>query len=116
MKIIKSYHVSDNSCIDNCQNHDIYKYEYESKCYLLDEPINYCDILDYSNYLIKTIEKGQTYITEFTDSLIIIKPLTVKIENSTVDIDFSQCEKKLKESNPEKEYRILQINMGNKFI
>ena len=45
--------------------------------------------------------------------MIIIKPLGVRIEHSSVNIDFSECQKKLEETYPEKTFRILQINLAN---
>ena len=104
----------ENSCIDDCQNDDKYKFEYDGTCYRFDMPNDKCDILEYLNDLILTTEKSQSYIIKGGDSTIFITPLSAKIENSTVNIDFSECEKKLKESNQEKEYRMLQMNIDNK--
>ena len=69
--------------------------------------------IDYIYNLINTTDKTKAYIMENDYSMIIIKPLGVRIEHSTVNIDFSECQKKLEGAYPEKTFRILQINLAN---
>ena len=70
-------------------------------------------ITDLDN-LIKDKDPEQSYVINGEDFTMIIKPVNEQIENSTVNIDFSSCEKVLKEKYPTKEFRIAQINIGNK--
>ena len=116
-----------NSCIDDCQNDKAYNYEYNGKCYLLethDEDQCYEDIVTEPNQsqeeimaklnnLVQITEPTKSYLIEGESSMIIIKPLNAQIEGSSVNVDFSRCEEKLKEIYPEKNFRILQINMDN---
>ena len=55
-----------------------------------------------------------SYVINGDDYTVIIKPINEVVEESSVNIDFSECEKVLKEKYPTKEFRILQINMENK--
>ena len=48
------------------------------------------------------------------DYTAILKPINKKIEESTVNIDFLECEKILKVEYPNKEFRIFQLNIENK--
>jgi hypothetical protein len=105
-----------NSCIDDCQNDKAYKYEYNRKCYLLethDEDQCYEDIVTEPNQsqeeimaklnnLVQITEPTKSYLIEGESSMIIIKPLNAQIEGSSVNVDFSRCEEKLKEIYPEK--------------
>ena len=116
-----------NSCIDDCQNDKTYKYEYNGKCYLLethDDDQCYEDIVTKPNQsqeeimaqlknLVQIAEPSKSYLIEGESSMIIIKSLKAQIEGSSVNVDFSRCEEKLKEKYPDKNFRILQINMAN---
>ena len=64
--------------------------------------------------LIKDKEPEQSYVINGDDYTVIIKPVNSYVEESTVNIDFTECEKVLKEKYPNKQFRILQINMENK--
>lgn len=44
---------------------------------------------------------------------IIIKPINERVKESSCKIDFTECEKILKQKYPAKQFRILQINMEN---
>jgi len=58
-------------------------------------------------------DPDKTYMLSGEDYTIIIKPINEDVEESTVNIDFTECEKKLKEKYPTKQFRILQINIEN---
>jgi len=58
-------------------------------------------------------EVNKTYIIKGNDFSIIIKPINGNVEESTVNIDFSECEKILKQENPSSDFIFLQINMEN---
>ena len=45
--------------------------------------------------------------------MIIIKPINEIVKESSCKIDFTECEKILKQKYPSKQFRILQINMEN---
>ena len=64
--------------------------------------------------LIKNKEPEQSYLINGDDFTVIIKPVNSYVEESTVNIDFSECEKVLKGKYPNKQFRILQMNMENK--
>ena len=72
------------------------------------------EIINDLDDLIKDKDPEETYIINGNDFAVIIKPVNGYVEESTVNIDFSECEKKLKEKYPSKEFRILQVNMENK--
>ena len=63
--------------------------------------------------LISDKDPDETYVINGEDFTIIIRPVDEQVEDSTVNIDFSECKKLLKEKYPTKEFRILQINMEN---
>lgn len=63
--------------------------------------------------LVQIAEPSKSYLIEGESSMIIIKSLKAQIEGSSVNVDFSRCEEKLKEKYPDKNFRILQINMAN---
>ena len=63
--------------------------------------------------IINDKDPEDTYVISGDDYTIIIRPVNEIIEDSTVNIDFSECEKELKEKFPSKQFRILQINMEN---
>ena len=86
---------------NNIINYDITK---KSK----EEMINNID------YIIKEKDPEQSYIINGNDYTVIIRQIDVVIEESTVNIDFSECKKELKNKYPSKEFRIMQINMKNK--
>ena len=72
------------------------------------------EIINDLDDLIKDKDPEETYIINGNDFAVIIKPVNEYVEESTVNIDFSECEKILKEKYPSKEFRILQVNMENK--
>jgi len=63
--------------------------------------------------IVRDKDPDKTYMLTGEDYTLIIKPINEKVEESTVNIDFSECEKKLKEKYPTKQFRILQINIEN---
>ena len=113
-----------NSCIDSCENDNTYKYEYNGACYLFEDHEDICpdniSILPvsmeyiYNNFInVGDTDKDKTHIIYGDYSMVIIRPLGLKSDESSVNIDFSECEKVLKENNPSSEYRMLQINIDN---
>ena len=71
------------------------------------------EIINDLDNLILGKDPEQTYVINGDDFTVIIKPVNSIVEESTVNIDFSECEKVLKEKYPEKEFRIMQINIEN---
>ena len=71
------------------------------------------EILNDLNSLIEDKESNKTYIIEGSDFTVIIKPINKYIEDSTVNIDFSECEKILRKENPSSDFIFLQVNMEN---
>ena len=82
--------------------------EYENTKKTKEEIIN-----DLDN-LIKSKDPKLVYLIKGDDFSVIIKPVNVYVEESTVNIDFSECEKKLKDNYSDKKFRVLQVNMENK--
>ena len=107
------------TCIDNCQIDDSYKFEYNDICYLFEDHKNLCiedltvlsqeGIKEKLDMLIKNTQHNKSYIIKGEDSTVIIKPLNEKVEGSTVNIDFSECEKILKDKYPEKQFRFYKL-------
>ena len=78
----------------------------ESSSKSIDEIVNNLD------ELMKNSDPEQTYFIDGNGYSLIIKDLDEHIEESTVNIDFSKCEQKLRLNFPEiKKFRVLQINM-----
>ena len=71
------------------------------------------EIMSNINDLINDKDPKITYVINGEDYTVIIKPIDEKVEDSTVNIDFTECENVLKEEFPYKEFRILQINIEN---
>ena len=63
--------------------------------------------------LFENLDLNNGNIIEGIDFSMIIKPINKYIERSTVNIDFSECEKKLKEKFPNTNFTLLQVNMKN---
>ena len=72
------------------------------------------EIISNTNKLILNKNPKISYVINGSDYTVIISPINVKVEESTVNIDFSKCEEVLKEKYPNKEFRIVQINIENK--
>ena len=71
------------------------------------------EIINDIDEIIKDKNPEKTYIIDGEDFTIIIKQVDTYVEESTVNIDFSECEKLLKEKYPSKEYRILEVIIEN---
>ena len=71
------------------------------------------EIINELDKIMEDKEVNKTYIIKGDDFSIIIKPVNGYIEESTVNIDFSECEKILKQENPSSDFIFLQINMEN---
>ena len=66
-----------------------------------------------ANNLIKKIDVNKTYIIEGEDYLAYIKPINKYIESSSVNINFSDCEKILNIKYPNNNFIVAQINIKN---
>ena len=71
------------------------------------------EIINNLDELINDKDPDKVYLINGEDYSIIIKPLNERVEESSVRIDFAECEKLLKNQYPSKKFRILQINMEN---
>mgnify|MGYP006988860993 FL=1 len=71
------------------------------------------EIMDNLDELINDKNPDKKYLINGDDYSIIIKPLNERVEESTVRIDFTECEKLLNQQYPSKKFRMLQINMEN---
>ena len=71
------------------------------------------EIINNLDELINDKDPDKVYLINGDDYSIIIKPLGQRVEESSVRIDFTECEKLLKQQYPSKEFRLLQINMEN---
>ena len=65
------------------------------------------DDLDYLLY------NSDSFVIYGDDYLVVVKPIDQIIEESSVNIDFTNCEKILKKFNPDYKFRIVQINLRN---
>ena len=72
------------------------------------------EIFNNLNDLIRDRDPETTYIMKGNNYTVIIKKVEKYIEESSVNIDFSECLKVLKEKYPSKEFRILQVILENK--
>ena len=72
------------------------------------------EMIDSFDILIQNKNPNNSYIINGDNYTIFINPLGRFISDSNVNIDFSECEKILKNKYPNFEYRILQINSNNK--
>jgi hypothetical protein len=70
--------------------------------------------INHLNDIIKDKDPEQNYIIRGNNYTVIIKKVEDYIEESTVNIDFTECLKLLKEKYPSKEFRILQVILENK--
>jgi len=71
------------------------------------------EIITNLDSLMKDKDPNKVYIIKGNDFSVIIKPINETVEESTVNIDFSECEKILKEENPSSNLILLQVNMEN---
>ena len=71
------------------------------------------EIIDYIDKLIKDKIPEKSYIIDGPNYMVFINPTGKYIDDSNVIIDFSECEKILKEKYPNFSFRILQINSKN---
>ena len=59
------------------------------------------------------LHNSDSFLIYGDDYLVVVKPIDKFIEESTVNIDFTNCEKILKKFNPDFKFRIMQINLKN---
>ena len=71
------------------------------------------EILKELDDLINYKEINKSYIIKGEDFTVIIKPINEYTEESSINIDFSECERALKEKNPSSDFIFLQINIEN---
>ena len=115
----------DNNCYEICPNDQYYFDENgHYKCTIQNEEAeNNIEVRE------ETIESSKSSIIENFDSLIVgknpeiaymmrgedysivISPMNAVIPESTVNIDFTNCYNKVKQSNPDEEYRVVQMNI-----
>ena len=77
---------------------------------------NYANIEEIMNNLDNLIigkDPSNTYKISVADSEIYIKPINAYIEDASVNINFDECEKKLKKNNPSSYFTMLQLNLKN---
>ena len=72
------------------------------------------DIIHNLDDLIRDKDQKETHIMNGIDYTVIIKPINDYVEESTVHVDLSECEKILKQRDSSKNFSILQINKKNK--
>lgn len=68
------------------------------------------EIFDDLDYL---LHNSGSFLIYGDDYLVVVKPIDKFIEESSVNIDFTNCEKILKKFNPDYKFRIMQINLRN---
>ena len=71
------------------------------------------EIITNLDSLMKDKDPNRAYIIKGNDFSVIIKPINEIVEESSVNIDFSECEKILKEENSSANLILLQVNMEN---
>jgi hypothetical protein len=71
------------------------------------------EIVNNLDDIVKDKDLKKTYIIEGEDYFVYIKPINKYIESSSVNINFSVCEKILKKNYPNKNFTVTQINMKN---
>jgi surface protein len=72
------------------------------------------DIINNLDDLIRDKDQKETHIMNGIDYTVIIKPINDYVEESTVHVDLSECERILKQRDSSKNFSILQINLKNK--
>jgi surface protein len=72
------------------------------------------DIIHNLDDLIRDKDQKETHIMNGIDYTVIIKPINDYVEESTVHVDLSECERILKQRDSSKNFSILQINLKNK--
>ena len=65
------------------------------------------------NNFMGTLDPEKSYLIDGDDYSLIIKPLDAKIEQTTNIVDFSNCEKILKNKYPDQQFRFVQFNLEN---
>ena len=71
------------------------------------------EIINNLDELIRDKDPDKIYLIKGNDYSIIIRPLHERVKESSVRIDFTECEKLLKQQYPSKKFRLLQINLEN---
>ena len=108
------------NCYENCLNYNFdkksYKYECSNQEFSLiretsDQKEN--EIIDYLDEITKDRKPNKSYIIDGSNYTIFINPIGRYLNDSNVNIDFSECEKVLKEKYPSFSFTILQINSKN---
>ena len=71
------------------------------------------EIIENLTSLLDNKSPKSTYLIQGEDYNLLVSPVNTFIHESSINIDFSNCLNKLKQSNPDMEYRVVQINMKN---
>ena len=71
------------------------------------------EIVNNLDDIVKDKDLNKIYTIEGEDYLVYIKPINKYIESSSVNINFSDCEKILKQNYPNNNFTVAQINMKN---
>ena len=105
-----------NNCYKKCPNH--YYFDNLDNYYCTDLIISSSDknkdeMINIFNELIKYKEQDEKYLIKGNNYSIYIKPINEYIEESSINIDFSECENILKQNYPNHKFKILQMNIEN---
>ena len=108
------------NCYEDCLNYNFdtktNKYECSTQGFsLIHETLNQNknEIFDYLDEIKRDKKPYKSYIIDGNNYTIFINPVGRYLNNSNVNIDFSECEKVLKEKYPSFSFTILQINSKN---
>ena len=108
------------NCYKHCLNYNFDKNTLKYECTgekftLLNETTNVTqnEIIDSFDEIIKNKKPSSSYIINGSDYTVFINPIGRYLKESKVNIDFSECEKKLREKFPTFIFRIVQINSKN---
>ena len=71
------------------------------------------EIINKLDEIIQDKDFNKTYVIKGIDYNIFIAPINTYVEDSSVNIHLSECENKLKENNPSKNFTLLQMNIKN---
>ena len=102
---IKIINTNENSISENKEN---------SNVIIISSSKSKEEIINNFGDIIMDKDPDNLYLIKGSDYSIIIRPINETIKESSCKIDFTECEKLLKQEYPLKQFRILQINMENK--
>ena len=111
---IKIINTNENFISENIANHSEESINGNSNVLVITSSKSKDEIINNFEDIIKDKDPDKLYLIKGSDYSIIIKPINGTIKESSCKIDFTECEKLLKQEYPLKQFRILQINMENK--